>query len=429
MLCVCLCVATDVAGEELRLPDWLEMRWDLQEELTGTRAADGTFFDPEGELVEVASTSNILKLDTDLTVRLGAGWSLKSRLSAYNLQGLEDSTELEARELYLRGSLGPLAVSAGRKILRWSNGYAFSPAGLLDPLRAPTDPSDRLGLLAGRDLLQLDLYRGDHTWTLVYSTDGLFTDPATTPDSVLAVRYNVQLGDLDLSAIYGVLPDAHDKIALSSSFVSGSRLELHAEIAGSRGADDLLPSSIVEGNQHTLFGNDYLSPVRSDDDSWFLEYLLGINYTFGNGLNLVAEYFHSDIGLSASEWERYTQHVRFSQGLIGDPGFQDVVFEDFTLPEVNVLQAARAVSSQASRRDYLFLRLAPARIRQLLDLELLTLVNLGDDSAVAIAMMTFVPHPRLSPYLRGSLFLGSEATEYGSVPQDVAFNVGVSIHF
>src|SRR6185436_15393207 len=122
-----------------------------------------------------------LRLGGEFALKLGPRWSVKAKGAAEGkvgrdrrLQASHLESDLALRDLYVNGSLGRFQLSAGRKILKWSNGYAFSPAGLLDPVRDPSDPRDRLGRTEGRDLVQLDCYAGGQTLTLVASAPGRF---------------------------------------------------------------------------------------------------------------------------------------------------------------------------------------------------------------------------------------------------------------
>ena len=53
-------------------------------------------------------------------------------------------------------SAGDFDFTAGRKMVRWGTGYAFTAAGVLDPPRDPTNPTDRLNLNEGRDMVKAD---------------------------------------------------------------------------------------------------------------------------------------------------------------------------------------------------------------------------------------------------------------------------------
>lgn len=409
------------AGAET--PEWLEIHSDLLADATSNSSADATALNPSGELVADGERVNVVQLDTELTIQFPREWSFKSRFAGAGIEdGGTDSTFLW-REAYLRGQVGPLEFSLGRRIFRWGNGYAFSPAGLLDPLRSPTDPNDRLNQHLGRDLVQLELYRGDHNVSLTYSSPGLFARDRSSDDDLLVLRYNVFANSLDLSLLAGVGPRGNDIAALSASLVPNGRLELHAEFAVKEGTDTLFPRSIEEGTEQTLFGIDYFAPLRSDSSELHWETLLGVNLTFDSGLNLVAEYFHSDDGLSGGEWGRYLGQAQYARTLFDvlDPTAQQ---SGFAPPRLELLQALATLNRSTLRRDYLFVRLAPRPWRELTGV-LLALGNANDRSFVLIPELSLQIRQRLSVFARMTILEGDGASQYGLVPAGRELNLGL----
>ena len=82
-------------------------------------------------------------------------------------------TQLRVKETYGGLSAGDFDFMAGRRIVRWGTGYAFTPAGVLDPPRVPTNPTDRLNLNQGRDMVKADYVHGPHAFSLVWSSAAL----------------------------------------------------------------------------------------------------------------------------------------------------------------------------------------------------------------------------------------------------------------
>ena len=80
-----------------------------------------------------------------------------------------------AREGYARLSATDwMDVEAGKRIVRWGVGYGFSPAGVLDPPRVATDPTDRLGVNEGRMMARVDLFHHDSSLTVAAAAKDLF---------------------------------------------------------------------------------------------------------------------------------------------------------------------------------------------------------------------------------------------------------------
>ena len=83
---------------------------------------------------------------------------------------------VRVRQAYARVSATSwLDVEAGKRLVRWGTGYAFTPTGPLDPPRRATDPQDRLGLNEGMALVQATMFRGDVALTVAAGASNLAT--------------------------------------------------------------------------------------------------------------------------------------------------------------------------------------------------------------------------------------------------------------
>lgn len=409
--------------------DAFQHRTELREEVT-TAATAQTLLNPGGEVYSADPVTSRLRLRSDATLRLPAGLALKGRgiFDAVYADGARRRFEWTLAEGYLQRSLGRFDLSVGRKILKWSNGYAFNPAGLLDPARDPSDPQDRLGSFEGRDLVELSFYAGAHTLTGVYSPRWRLPGSAARPEEVLALRYHVLIGGLEVGLMGAHRPRSTDAAALSTSYVAGNSLELHAECLLSRGSSLALPRSAWPGAQQTLFGEDFYAPLRQGDGRWYPRLLVGANYTLPGGFNLVAEYLHARDNLSGPEWERFLEQARFSRSLVERGGYPPV-FGGRSLPELNLLLAMRGLGGGTLGRDYGFVRLSHPRLLPGLESSLLALVNLRDGSLAWVPEVSLLVQRRVTAYGRATLSSGSGASEFGNVPVSRSFNFGLRVAF
>jgi hypothetical protein len=374
-----------------------------------------SLFNPDQDVLGVAGAANLFRINTALAFERD-GFTVKAKLGAQYANDIGSAAGFDVRELTVRRSFGNVDISAGRKILKWSNGYAFSPAGLLDPVRSPSDPQDRLGQLTGRDLVQVDYYRGGNTLT------GVFTS------TTAALRYNVLVRGIDLAAIAALNFNAPNKAALTFSYVFGDRLEVHGEAAGSRGTATLYPQSILPSNQQSLFGPDFLAPLKLDDDRLFLNVLLGANYTFSNGLNAVVELYHSDEGLTGTEWAGFLDQGRYSSALATGQKFPPVV-GGRSLPELNLLQALQLFQGPGLRRNYVFTRFSHSGLFGGTEGSAIAIVNLDDRSAVLVPEISIPLRHRVVLYALATYFRGEARSEYANVPDAYSVTLGIRIHF
>jgi hypothetical protein len=168
---------------------------------------------------EVASTGdNLVVLEPSFAYRHRDRWRLSTSLAIMN-------TDVRVRETYFGVSAGDLDMTAGKRIVRWGTGYAFTATGILDPPRVATDPTDRLNLHEGREMVTADWVEGKHDLTVAWAMRG-----AGTRDTA-AIRYNVLVDGFDTSVIV-----AHDRggpIFTGANFtrVLGEAVELHGEFA------------------------------------------------------------------------------------------------------------------------------------------------------------------------------------------------------
>ena len=156
----------------------------------------------------------------------------------------------------------PQAISislTGRKMVRWGTGYAFSAAGVLDPPRDPTNPSDRLNVNQGRDMVKADYVRGPHALTLAWSSAALAPAHSTLRDTT-AFRYNVLVRGFDTSLIAGNDRGGDSFGALTFTRVLGQAWEVHGEAAWREQAAVLIGAKCTLQSGVTFIGEFYTPP-------------------------------------------------------------------------------------------------------------------------------------------------------------------------
>jgi len=155
-------------------------------------------------------------------------WNLSTSLIGLTATYSDTSTQLRVRELYGGVSAGDFDFTAGRKLVLWGTGYAFSAAGVLDPPRMPTDPSDRLNVNEGRDIVKADWVHGQQAISAAWSTSALTPAAANLHDTT-AFRYNVLMRGFDTSLIAGHDRGGDTFGALTFTRVVGEAWEVHGE--------------------------------------------------------------------------------------------------------------------------------------------------------------------------------------------------------
>ncbi len=174
--------------------------------------------------------SNLLLAQPSFSWRHAQRWRFATSLVAIGSTYGETHGRLRVREAWGGFTAGDFDFSVGKKILRWGTGYAFTPTGVLDPPRNPIDPTDRLNLNEGRELVAADWVKGRHALTAVWASAGLFGERRGITDTT-AVRYNTMVAGFDAALIFAHDAGRHDFYGVNFTRVVGEALEVHGEFA------------------------------------------------------------------------------------------------------------------------------------------------------------------------------------------------------
>jgi len=105
---------------------------------------DATFYGNRSE--PVPEVLNQVLVEPSFSLRSNDHLTFSSSMIGLAGTYSDNYTQLRVKETYADLSAGDFDFTLGRKMVRWGTGYAFSAAGVLDPPRIPTDPTDRLNL-------------------------------------------------------------------------------------------------------------------------------------------------------------------------------------------------------------------------------------------------------------------------------------------
>jgi hypothetical protein len=142
--------------------------------------------------------------------------------------------------------------------VHWGTGYAFTATGVLDPSRVPTNPTDRLNLNEGRDMIKADYVHDGHAQSLAWSCAALAPASENLHDTT-AFRYNVLVHGFDTSLIAGNDRGGDAFGGLTVTGVIGESWELHGQAAWRE------HEAILMGAKHTTtsgitFIGEFFSP-------------------------------------------------------------------------------------------------------------------------------------------------------------------------
>ncbi len=202
---------------------------------------------------------NQILMEPTVNVRYLQRWSLSSSLVGIADTYTDTYTQLRVKEVYAGLSAGDFDFTAGRRIVRWGTGYAFTAAGVLDPPRIPTNPTDRLNLNEGRDMIKADYDHGAQAFSLAWSTAALAPASANLHDTT-AFRYNILMHGFDTSLIAGDDRGGDAFGGLTFTRVFGAAWELHGEAAWREHEAVLLGAKYTTNSGITFIGEFFTAP-------------------------------------------------------------------------------------------------------------------------------------------------------------------------
>lgn len=379
---------------------------------------------PVETFMDLPDKSNFAQMQLDASVQAASRLRLRGSCAATSLYETDHAARLKVKELYAALSVtDTVDVYAGRRILRWGTGYAWTPTGILDPSRDPSDPQDRLRLNRGRDVIGLDVIHGRQTLNVVYGAPNLISDGDIAGDGTqLAARYGVLVRGLDL-AIVGSLESRHpDKAGINATYVIGENLEVHAEWLAAWGSDRLWPSAAAADDPRITYAAPPLEALRLPGHPLLHTVVAGINYTTAAGWNVVAEYRHNGEGLSDDEWGRFVEYVNYNGDLAGTPAAP-------TLADMNLLWSASVLSRVDNRRNYAFARVARDEVIGRFSVDVLSIVSLDDGGLMLAGEVSAPIGDRLLGYVRPSWLWGPRDSEFRMMPAAGGLSVGLQASF
>ncbi|MBA2302237.1 MAG: hypothetical protein H0W08_06340 [Acidobacteria bacterium] len=304
-----------------------------------------------------------------------ASWEPSARLRVFGggIATLSDARHLKVRvrEAYVRASvISWMDAEAGKRLVRWGVGYGFSPTGVLDPPRNPTDPNDRLGLNEGQTLARVDVFRGPASVTIAGSLAGANAAPESA-GRLVAARLRTVVRGVEVALVGSAYQSARPSYGGNLTHVLGKRLEWHAE---------LLAHDAPSGRRRTLSA------------------VAGVQYTFRAGTNVVVEYHRNGRGLSGAEWTAIT---------LGE----------------------RPAGASVARRQSLFLRAVHPDTRERILPELIVIANLDDGGWTVVPGITWTAHRRFQVYARAKRLTGGLRSIAVYAPWTTACVIGASVRF
>jgi hypothetical protein len=217
---------------------------------------DATFYG--GLHAPIPGVLNQLLVEPSFSLKYRDRWNFSTSLIGDEVTYADTASHFRAKEAYAGLSAGDFDFLAGRKMVRWGTGYAFTSAGVLDPPRDPTNPTDRLNTNEGRDMVKADWVKGSHALSAAWSTADFARKGVSLRDTT-AFRYNVLVHGFDTSLIAGYDRGSDAFGALTFTRVLGQAWEVHGESTWRDGEAILIGAKYTTASGVTFVG-EFFSP-------------------------------------------------------------------------------------------------------------------------------------------------------------------------
>ncbi len=316
-----------------------------------------------------------------------------------------DNVSVRVREGYARLSAASwLDVEAGKRILKWGTGYAFTPTGVLDPPRNPADPNDRLGTNEGTAFVGAHLFRGNTALSIVGASPDTWRSPSpgvTTPHWEAAAKLRTLVRGVEVAVVGSAADTSTPSWGVNFTHVVGQNLEWHGELLMHRPVLPVLPPGVAS------------APAGGREVSA----LIGCQYTFNVGVNVVLEYYHDANGFDRATWLRLTSVL-------------PLLARADILPGTGTSPAAGGpTTALPGLRNFGFLRAAPAATEPRLLPELLAIAGLDDGSLTLVPGLTWTAQRHVQVYARGTVLTGRAGSVARLAASKGELQVGVAARF
>lgn len=292
------------------------------------------------------------------------------------------------RELFVTAEYGAFRVSGGRKLLQWGTAYFFNPIGSFIPEKSATDISDSGKSNVGTDSVKVD-YFSEHV-----TVSGLAYYKNDTVG--YAGLLFVGLGAVDTYWLLHDKGDGEAEYGGACAFTINDYIELHAEAVRRRSYHTLAHRVHDTEMTQQSFGTTALY-MKEYDAPWM--WVVGTNITLGR-INVIAEVYHSDAGIGASEWDKEKAYYEFHNGNIMN-----------TINALDDLSSIWTLQRERQRfRDYAFLRVSG--VIDSIDTAGMVIMNLYDTSVTGIATLSLPVTSIMSVSVNAICMGGERGSEF-----------------
>lgn len=335
------------------------------------------------------------------------GFQLRTHTTYYD----DKESSFDLFEAYGSYSLSfNLGIQAGKRVYSWGKGYAFNPAGFVNPAKDPENP----------ELAQAGLLSANAEYIKSFSSDALQSFAAQVivipgnpsinsrfgeshyTDVAVKLSFLLWDTDIDLMTYQGSLTPKKYGLDFSRNFQEN--LEMHAEL------------SVFQEAQRYVIANGVLQSEQSD----VVSYLLGVRYLNEWNTTVIAEYYRNGFGFTKEEYQSYREYLL--NGLaVGTPvSIQQTLVTSQTYFKSSTLMMEYVYLKISQPEPFDWLYFTPS---------LFSIYNLSDKSFLISASLNYKPATNVEFIFWPSLLVGGESTEFGDRQAQQRFELWMRVFF
>ena len=319
----------------------------------------------------------------------------------------------------------------GKKRETWGVGWTFNPVDdVMDWLKDPVDPS---ASRQGKYLAMLEVPVGNTSFSFVYFPDVEFDlesekgqsgipDKMNSDDPSLGVRALFLLWDTDIAFIFHQTDRISDLdknyYGLTINRYWGD-LGAYVEISGHEGNDLEFVQQNAMGQYYFPTG-DELKALKRDDDDTYVNFAVGVTYSFPDNSKVALEYFRNDEGYDDDEFDEFYNFLKNDSDLYLTTSDENIK---------NKILKANQILGNRIRRNYLSLTFDRPFTFDDFNPHLGVIINLDDGSFLLNGVIEYAVRDDTTISLDIKGYIGESDSEYGLKPDDYKATLKLQYYF
>jgi hypothetical protein len=327
------------------------------------------------------------------------------------------NTHFYTDEIYLDAHFGKsLFLYSGKRNFVEGVAFGFHPTDFLGQLKKvdyALREEERRVQREGNWLVGGDTFFKNITFSAIYAPHlGTFQDEQNRVLLKGRALFESINTDAALYLYYGDIPG----LGLDVSSTVSKNLVLFTESALRRGSQrwTITQTSLATDTALATYG--FTPP---DKDKVYAQVVVGGNYTFGDGTNLILEYIYNGDGYSGSGWNQLTDFARYYNGAYNSNYFRKDAKE-------NLARGTSIMQFGEMRKNYAFVRMSNNTAIKDVDGQLVVTTSLNDGSWFGYLSIDYTISKNLIAGIYGLVNFGKKDTEYG---MQYANTVGLLIRY